>query len=345
MPKTVAATDDTLQVFTDRKLDSNVLARIAKGEEVELGETYVFEGREWIRVTIRDGTSGWVLAPSARSHTTLAAESRSFAELAAMATTSDSGSKGPTPLVFRPTGGVQWPKYCVKCFSQSPTRVVTLSVKGASTTAQKVGYTAAGVIIGGGIAGGLGGFLASFTGGVHHYSVPICASCKRLLPRFVVRDLERPTEGAATSFLSWGIEKGCVVLTFENTAYDAAFRTLNRGSVFDSVDDCLGTRKSSGKSDIGTAASAARAEEVKSEPCMGCGQMIPKGEMVCPFCGHTRWGMMLFFLLAGAAFIGVGYEFCEPGIWRWLWWILGGFLALISLVGVIKRISYYTRKR
>ena len=45
MPKIVAATDDTLQVFTDRKLDSTVLARIAKGEEVELGEAAVFEGR------------------------------------------------------------------------------------------------------------------------------------------------------------------------------------------------------------------------------------------------------------------------------------------------------------
>ncbi len=74
MPKTVTTTDDTLQVFAARDLESNMLVRIPTGAEVELGETGTVEGREWIQATLKDGTSGFVLAPSARGHTTLASE-------------------------------------------------------------------------------------------------------------------------------------------------------------------------------------------------------------------------------------------------------------------------------
>jgi hypothetical protein len=74
MTKTVTTTDDTLQIFAARDLDSNVLARIPKGVEVELGDTSTVEGRGWIQATPKDGASGFVLAPSVRGHTTFISE-------------------------------------------------------------------------------------------------------------------------------------------------------------------------------------------------------------------------------------------------------------------------------
>jgi hypothetical protein len=82
MPKTVTSTDDGLQIFAARDLDSNVLARIPKDVEVELGDTSIVEGREWFQATLKDGTSGFVLAPSARGRTSLASERSALAGIA-----------------------------------------------------------------------------------------------------------------------------------------------------------------------------------------------------------------------------------------------------------------------
>jgi hypothetical protein len=69
-PRTVTTTDSALEIYADRNLNSAVFARIPTGVEVELGETTLFEDREWIQARLKDRTAGYVLAPSARGHTT-----------------------------------------------------------------------------------------------------------------------------------------------------------------------------------------------------------------------------------------------------------------------------------
>jgi len=66
--------DDFLQILADRDVNSEVLASLPKGAAVELGEASQLGGREWMQATVKEGTSGFVLAPSARGHTTLASE-------------------------------------------------------------------------------------------------------------------------------------------------------------------------------------------------------------------------------------------------------------------------------
>src|SRR5665213_778550 len=63
-------TDDTLQIYQARDLNSNVIARLPSNLEIQLGEIIVFEGREWIEVAVESGVTGYVLGPSARGHTT-----------------------------------------------------------------------------------------------------------------------------------------------------------------------------------------------------------------------------------------------------------------------------------
>lgn len=72
--KTVITTDDSLRILADRNLSSDVLALVPKGTEIELGGTSTLDGREWIQAKLKSGRSGYVLAPSARGHTTLASE-------------------------------------------------------------------------------------------------------------------------------------------------------------------------------------------------------------------------------------------------------------------------------
>lgn len=85
-------------------------------------------------------------------------------------------------------------------------------------------------------------------GEIQHYRVPLCVPCKR--------KLEASSEEAADSFLRCEMDRQCVVLSFENAAYAAAFRSLNRGLVFDSVEACLSTRESSEVNDSEGAPSA-----------------------------------------------------------------------------------------
>src|ERR1022692_3904464 len=70
--RVVNTIDDFLQILADRDVNSEVLASLPKGAAVELGEASQFDGREWMQATVKEGTSGFVLAPSARGHTTLA---------------------------------------------------------------------------------------------------------------------------------------------------------------------------------------------------------------------------------------------------------------------------------
>jgi Zn-dependent protease with chaperone function len=61
--------DDTLRVFQDRNFNSTVVAQLPKGADIQLGAASEFEGREWLEAKLADGTTGYVLGPTARSHT------------------------------------------------------------------------------------------------------------------------------------------------------------------------------------------------------------------------------------------------------------------------------------
>ena len=66
--RTVHTTDDQLRVFSDRRLEGES-SKVGKGVEMRLGEITEFEGREWIQMTLLDGSSTFALCASVRSHT------------------------------------------------------------------------------------------------------------------------------------------------------------------------------------------------------------------------------------------------------------------------------------
>jgi hypothetical protein len=84
----------------------------------------------------------------------------------------------------------------------------------------------------------------------------------------------------------------------------------------------------------------AQAKRAKQMPCPGCKRMISNGASVCPHCGQTQWGMIVSFFLAGLVLLVIGYEICGPGFWRWLWWILGALLILMSISGIVESIRW-----
>jgi hypothetical protein len=71
MPQKITTTDDALQFYQDRDLSSAVIARVPTGLDIQVGAATVREGREWLEATLEDGKAGYILGPSARSHTTL----------------------------------------------------------------------------------------------------------------------------------------------------------------------------------------------------------------------------------------------------------------------------------
>jgi len=72
MLEKVTATDDALRIYTERDLSSAVAVQVRRGSEIQLGAATVFEGKEWIEATVENNV-GYILAPNARSHTTLGA--------------------------------------------------------------------------------------------------------------------------------------------------------------------------------------------------------------------------------------------------------------------------------
>jgi hypothetical protein len=66
----VKTEDDALRVYEACDFNSGVKAEVPRGAEILLGRTLENDGREWIEATLPEGTSGWVLGPSMRSHTT-----------------------------------------------------------------------------------------------------------------------------------------------------------------------------------------------------------------------------------------------------------------------------------
>jgi hypothetical protein len=71
MPLKVSTIDDLLQVYQNSDLSSETIAQLAKGVELQLDESIMQEGRQWMKAQLQDGRVGFVLGPSARSHTTL----------------------------------------------------------------------------------------------------------------------------------------------------------------------------------------------------------------------------------------------------------------------------------
>jgi uncharacterized protein (UPF0335 family) len=67
----VTVTDGTLQVYQARDFSSTVILQLARGSEIELGASQIFDGREWIEANLGNGSVGYVLGPSVRSHTNL----------------------------------------------------------------------------------------------------------------------------------------------------------------------------------------------------------------------------------------------------------------------------------
>jgi hypothetical protein len=60
--------DNTLRIFEDSDFQSAVKSEVPYGTVLQLGATTEIAGREWIEVTLPDGTAGYVLASSVRSH-------------------------------------------------------------------------------------------------------------------------------------------------------------------------------------------------------------------------------------------------------------------------------------
>lgn len=76
----VRTLDDSLRLFQRCDLKSPVIGCIPKGAELQLGAVSEIEGREWVEVAIPDGSHGYLVSASVRSHTELAEKSpvRSF---------------------------------------------------------------------------------------------------------------------------------------------------------------------------------------------------------------------------------------------------------------------------
>ena len=70
MPETVKTLDNGLKVYMEPDLGSQIIAELTEGAEVQLGACTISDGREWLEATV-GGALGYVLAPSARGHTTL----------------------------------------------------------------------------------------------------------------------------------------------------------------------------------------------------------------------------------------------------------------------------------
>jgi hypothetical protein len=148
---------------------------------------------------------------------------------------------GPV-AVFRPLSSIRWPRYCVRCVAPNPSDGVTLSVSGA-TKASK-GALAGGLV--GGLAGALVGAAvggAAASSETSAYSVPVCEACRSRLSGRDVSGLRGDKDGIVsadieTPLLSRRLSKGCVVLTFRNATYAAAFHKANEGNIFDSVEAC-----------------------------------------------------------------------------------------------------------
>jgi hypothetical protein len=73
--RTVKTVDDALTVYSERNLSSAHIG-LDKGVEIQLGKVSDVDGREWVEVTLLDGSGSFVLGSSVRSHTDIPLETR-----------------------------------------------------------------------------------------------------------------------------------------------------------------------------------------------------------------------------------------------------------------------------
>lgn len=66
----VKSLDGALTIYSDRDLNSAMVASPCAGTEIQLGVSSEVEGREWVVATLTSGESGYALAPNIRSHST-----------------------------------------------------------------------------------------------------------------------------------------------------------------------------------------------------------------------------------------------------------------------------------
>lgn len=150
----------------------------------------------------------------------------------------------PVCVFFRPLIDISFPGRCAGCFSERPSEKVSLGVERATKmfTGRRVGMFGGGLI--GGVVGAVAGGVASgFSGETSAYMVHVCPDCNArltdahreglggqgdtdLLPEYLVR----------TPILDRDIRDKCIVLTFKNHEFGAAFVAWNRGLVFDSIE-------------------------------------------------------------------------------------------------------------
>jgi hypothetical protein len=60
--------DNALRIFEDPDFQSAVKFEVPYGAVLQLGATTEIAGRKWIEAILPDGTAGYVLASSVRSH-------------------------------------------------------------------------------------------------------------------------------------------------------------------------------------------------------------------------------------------------------------------------------------
>lgn len=106
----VRTTDNALRVFEACDVNSAVRSQLPIEAEIQLGTASEIGGREWIEATLPNGTSGYVVGASLRSHTTPVlspGEDSPFAVQTVAAVPVYAPQSQGTPVSFTPTRGSQ----------------------------------------------------------------------------------------------------------------------------------------------------------------------------------------------------------------------------------------------
>lgn len=120
----VKTTDDSVTIHSKPDIASEVIARLSNGVDLWLGDAIVFGEREWMEAAAGSNT-GYVLAPTVRSHTNLLDPNAEFSRRLSQA-------EPVTKVCLRVTGSVEFPPFCPCCGAPSPS--TTVSAQGAYHT-------------------------------------------------------------------------------------------------------------------------------------------------------------------------------------------------------------------
>lgn len=244
----------------------------------------------------------------------------------------------PEVVAFRPMAAIEWPSMCVGCMESNPSERLDLNVT-AVTKADTGGKW-------GGAAGSIIGLVAgAATGETTGYRVPICRACFSNLPKRERKALAHceiryitALPRVETRVLSREFRSRYVVLSFVNARYADAFRSVNKGLVFDSVEaaqNLNGVGSAQAQNQVPT-----KAEEPTKTACQRCGQDVLKSDWVCPHCGLTNWGAIGCFSVVPIALVALGIFACNPGFWRWCWIAVGALLLLLPATETLRSVTW-----